>query len=222
VPLLRYFFSDETVETMENEVLIVLTPRVVRLPEITAANLRSLDVGTDTNVKLRLAMDRIRAEPPGQPPAGETKPTPPTAAPAPQGGMAIRFDPNLVNVPIGQTFVVNVVVENVKDLFSLPFLVQFDSKVIQIDDVRHGGFMSSDGQAVAIVQRIDPENGVAIISLTRPPGTSGTSGSGAVVTLVARSLSAGRTALRIPQVNARTATQQPILLSTGECIVVVQ
>ena len=55
IPFLRYFFSEQTTETLENEVLIVLTPRIVRLPEITVANLRSVDVGTDTNVKLRAA-----------------------------------------------------------------------------------------------------------------------------------------------------------------------
>ena len=223
VPFLRYFFSDETTETLENEVLIVLTPRIVRVPEITAANLRSVDVGTDTNVKLRMAAAERAAPAAGvQPTVGEAKATPPTSGQAPTGAAMIRFDPNLVNVPAGQTFLVNVVVDNVKDLFSLPFLVQYDPKVIQIDEVRHGGFMSSDGQAVAIVQRVDQENGVAIISLIRPPGTSGTSGSGAVVALVARSLGKGQTTLRIPQVNARTAKQDAISLATGECVVVVQ
>ncbi len=223
VPFLRYFFSDETTETLENEVLIVLTPRIVRLPEITAANLRSLDVGTDTNVKLRMATAESRVPAaPAQPAAVEAKTAAPAAEQALAGAAMIRFDPNLVNVPAGQTFVVNVTVENVKDLFSLPFLVQYDPKVIQVDDVRHGGFMSKDGQAVAIVQRVDQENGVAIISLTRPPGAGGTSGSGAVVTLVARALSKGQTTLRIPQVNARTATQEAISLGTGECVVAVQ
>ncbi len=223
IPFLRYFFSDQTTETLENEVLIVLTPRIVRLPEITVANLRSVDVGTDTNVKLRSALAESKAPAaPARPTTIEAKPAPLPGTQTPAGAATIRFDPNLVNVPASQTFVVNVTVENVRDLFALPFLVQYDPKVIQIDDVRHGGFMSKDGQAVAIVQRVDQENGVAIISLTRPPGTGGTSGSGAVVALVARAVNKGQTTLRIPQVNARTATQEAISLATGECVVVVQ
>jgi general secretion pathway protein D len=53
IPFLRYFFSSESKETIENEVLISLTPRIIRLPTITAMNLRALAVGTDENVTLR-------------------------------------------------------------------------------------------------------------------------------------------------------------------------
>ena len=41
IPFLRYFFSSESRDEVESEVLIVLTPRIVRLPEIRAENLRS-------------------------------------------------------------------------------------------------------------------------------------------------------------------------------------
>src|SRR5207245_9030525 len=34
IPLLRYLFSEETVERQENEVLIILIPRLVRLPPV--------------------------------------------------------------------------------------------------------------------------------------------------------------------------------------------
>ena len=35
IPFLRYFFSDDKIDHQENEVLIVLTPRIVRIPEWT-------------------------------------------------------------------------------------------------------------------------------------------------------------------------------------------
>jgi len=35
LPLLRYFFSTEHAERAEQEVLVMLTPRVVRLPDVT-------------------------------------------------------------------------------------------------------------------------------------------------------------------------------------------
>src|SRR3990170_1457120 len=52
IPFLRHLFSTERKQELENEVLIVLIPRILRLPEITAANLRPLSIGTDETVSL--------------------------------------------------------------------------------------------------------------------------------------------------------------------------
>ena len=52
LPFFRYFFSNDTVEHQDNEVLIVLIPHIVRLPTMTAENLRSIASGTDTNAEV--------------------------------------------------------------------------------------------------------------------------------------------------------------------------
>ena len=42
IPLIRYLFSDDKTDHQEDEVLIVLTPRIVRIPEWTKENLRTV------------------------------------------------------------------------------------------------------------------------------------------------------------------------------------
>jgi len=54
---------------------------------------------------------------------------------------------------------------------------------MQLANVSNGGFLSQDGQPVALVHRDDPTTGALQISATRPPGTAGVSGSGTVFTL---------------------------------------
>jgi len=63
---LRYLFSDEKTDHQENEVLIVLIPRFVRMPEWTKANLRPCI--RDPNQRAAEAESDIRA-PSAQPPA---------------------------------------------------------------------------------------------------------------------------------------------------------
>lgn len=46
IPLLRYLFSTERRERIETEVLVMLTPRVIRLPEVAVEVGRGLPVGT--------------------------------------------------------------------------------------------------------------------------------------------------------------------------------
>ncbi len=247
IPFLRYFFSTENVDEVESEVLIVLTPRIVRLPEIRAENLRSLSTGTETNVQVRREDAAITAPvAQGTPAAGAQ---PPAGTQAPQGELArrpevapkpgapaapelqpamegrptrLRFVPEQVSLNVGQTATVGIVVENADDLFSIPLLLQYDPKVISVEEVRHGGFLSGGTQEIAIVQRIDPERGQAIISATRQPNTAGVSGTGTLVGIVVKGLAPGNASLSIVQVNARNSQQKPIPMVSSEGAVRVQ
>src|SRR5467141_3985088 len=84
LPLLRYLFSHDKTDHQEDEVLIVLTPRIVRIPEWTKANLRTMYSGTETTVQVKRESE-TRA--PAQPPAsnqnmGAGTPAPGSTTPA--------------------------------------------------------------------------------------------------------------------------------------------
>jgi general secretion pathway protein D len=227
LPFFRYFFSGENVDKQENEILIVLTPRIVRLPELTAANLQSLSAGTETNIQ-------VRKEESVAPPQSAPAATAPGAAPAPQAPAAqpppaatgpaskLRFEPQSVTIHPGETTSIALMIDDAKDLYSIPMLLGFNPAVIMVEDVKHGGFLSGGTQEVALVQRIDKDRGQAIISAARPPGAQGINGSGAIVIVVVRGVAAGASPLSILQVNARDSQQKPIPLVSGEAAIRVQ
>jgi len=226
IPFLRYFFSGDTIEHQENEILIVLIPHIVRIPTMTAENLRSIASGTDTNAEVHLE-NEVMAPPvpkaqtiplPPQPPAAAA---PPAQAAAPQNP-SLRFDPGTAALQPGETTTIGVVVQNVQDLYSIPMLLQFNPAVISVEDVRQGGFLSGGTQDIAIVERVDKERGQAIISATRMPNTPGVSGSGTLVGIVVRGVAAGNSQLSIVQVNAKDSQQRPIQMVTSEAAIRVQ
>src|SRR5882724_10825661 len=239
IPFLRYLFSDEKTDHQENEVLIVLIPRIVRMPEWTKANLRSMYSGSETNVQVKRESD-IRApsaQPPAPAPAQQSpvnqNPLPMTpdapGATTPASGAAaqtqsarIRFEPQSLTLKAGQTATIGVVVENVNDLFSIPLLLQYNPAVISVEEAQHGGFLSGGTQEIAIVQRVDKEHGQAIISATRRPNTPGVSGSGTLIGIVIKALAPGSSNLSIVQVNAKDSQQKPITLVTSEATLQVQ
>jgi general secretion pathway protein D len=53
IPILGRLFSANRTETRENEILIVLVPHIVRLPDIKLANLKSVASGTDQIFRIR-------------------------------------------------------------------------------------------------------------------------------------------------------------------------
>jgi general secretion pathway protein D len=235
IPFLRYFFTGENVENKEEEILIVLQPRIVRLPELTAENLRTLSTGTDTNIQVRREEESKAPVAAPRPTAPTTAPAVPAAAPtapapaAPAAAPAIadhpaklRFEPATVAVKVGETSTVSLVVEDAKDIYSLPVLIAFNPNVVMVEDVRQGGFLSGGSQPVALVQRVDKERGQAIISAARPPNTGGVSGTGTVLGIVVRGVAKGSSTLSIIQVSARDSQQKAIPMVSTEASIQVQ
>jgi general secretion pathway protein D len=231
VPILKHLFSDDNRSSDDDEILMILTPHIVRMPEWTKSNLKASYAGSETNVQTKRASE-MRA-PQQQPPAA-SKPTnvqvaaAETNAQAPlnsdQSGKAaqIRFEPRNLSLKTGQTMTVGVVVDNVSDLFSVPFLLQYNPAVISVEEVRHGGFLQAGEQEIAIVQKVDNEHGQAIISATRQPNTAGVNGTGTIMGIVIKGLAPGAGTLSIVQVSAKDSQQRPIRLVTNEATLQVE
>jgi len=227
LPLLRYLFSHNKTDHQEDEVLIVLTPRIVRIPEWTKANLRPLYSGSETNVQVKRESEiRAPVQPPATSPQAQTNQNTGAGVPTPAPGAAaaakIRFEPQSLSLKAGQTATIGVVVENVSDLFSIPLLLQYNPAVISVEEVQHGGFLSGGTQEIAIVQQVFKEKGQAIISATRRQNTPGVSGSGTLIGIVVKALAPGSSNLSIVQVNAKDSQQKLIPLITSEAALQVQ
>jgi general secretion pathway protein D len=237
IPIIRYLFSTDSVDHQEDEVLIVMTPHIVRLPDWTRENLRGIYSGSDQIIQVKRESEvrtpvQVPVKPAGQPPATVT-PTPGAAAPVvnpPQGQPGkLRFEPQAMTLKVGETRTIALVVDNVSDLFSIPMLLQYNPAVISIEDVQHavsegqhGGFLSGGTQEIAIVKSLDEQKGQAIISATRQPNTQGVSGSGTLLGIVIKGVAPGSSNLSIVQQNAKDSQQRPIPLLTGEVAVQVQ
>jgi general secretion pathway protein D len=246
VPGLKYLFSQDSKEVADDEVLIVLTPHILRFPSINAENLRRLAAGTDSNVRVfrQVSSDGQTGDAPSR--NSEANPgashstlasgTQPVEQPAqvaaansatPAANSAgaaaqIRFNPERVTLKSGDSGIVGVSIEGVIDLFSIPMLLKFDPAVIQILEVRDGGFLSGGTQAVAIVQRIDAQKGEVMISCTRGPHTPGVNGSGTILGLVVKAVGAGDARIHITEASPQDSQQRSIPITSGEAEIRVQ
>ncbi|MFZ0885828.1 MAG: cohesin domain-containing protein [Candidatus Acidiferrales bacterium] len=244
VPGLGYLFSDNNHQIAEDETLIVLTPHVLRLPSLTAENLQSIAAGTDSNVRVyrndATVESPATAQPTAQavaPPArpngaavapgvaptsmGQPQPQDATAAGQPGAAVQLHFEPSTTVLKPGDTTTLGLAISNVNDLFSIPLMIHYNPAVIQVEEVRNGGFLSGGTQEIAVVQRIDQQKGEVVVSATRQPNTPGVSGTGTVLGLVIRAVGPGVANLQILQANARNSQQQAIPIVSGEATIQV-
>jgi general secretion pathway protein D len=220
IPILRYLFGQTNTEHSESEIVFVLIPHIVRSAEISEMNQQALEVGTANAIELRRVSHTVPVpekpvatsaqSPAGQPLAASSTPAPSAAgqasvpAPgqavqpgAPPGSVSFSFDPPSTTQKTGAMFAVNVVVTGAQNAYSVPLQVGYDPKVLQVVNVSNGNFLSQDGQAVAVVHRNDDASGTLQITATRPPGASGVSGVGTVVTVTFMAKAAGQSVLVI-------------------------
>jgi general secretion pathway protein D len=238
IPLMKYLFADNKVDHAQSDILIVLIPRIVRLPDWSRGDLRPISSGVEQNITTRRQSDvrtpdvnKPAAAPAPQQPATQPPPAlplsgpanPAAAPPATAGtqGARLRFDPQALTLAPGQTATLGVAVDNVNDLYSIPMMLQYDPAVISIEDVQHGTFLSSGNQEIAIVQGGDKSKGQVMIAATRQPNTPGVSGSGTLLGVVIKAIGPGSTNLSIVQVNAKDSQQKPLALLTTEASVQV-
>ena len=230
IPFLRYFFSNQDNKIEDDEVLIAMTPHVVRMPNITADDMRTLAAGTDMNVRVfqkevdgpdaaaTAASAQNSAAPTGAP--GTATPTP--ASPAASGVASLQFQPASISLKPGDTMTVGLAIDNAHDLFSIPLLLKYDPAVIQIEDIRNGGFLSGGTQEIAVVHQEDQQQGQAVVSATRRPNTPGISGTGTLLGIVIKAIAPGTSQLQVVQVNARDSQQKPLPITSGTATIQVQ
>lgn len=231
IPIIKYLFSQVNTEHQEDEIVFVLIPHIVRELEPSRNN-ELLDVGTANAVQLRLANTKA-ATPAGAPPTSQilNAPAVPSAgaqpvlqnasAANPRGGTFL-FDPTILNQTKGSTFTVNVMVSGAQNVYSVPVQLSYDPNQLKVVNVSNGGFLSQDGQTVALAIRDDPATGTLQITASRPPGAGAVSGQGAVVTLTMMAKTPGQSALVITRGGARDPAMQPIPMNGAQAAVTIQ
>jgi general secretion pathway protein D len=209
-------------------------PHIIRATDVQEINQRPIDIGTATTIGLRHVASKTQAAPAGQSlpsitpaPGNQTVPGQPqtrtnTPGQSSTPAASFLFDPPTVQATKGNTFAVNLLISGAQNVYSVPVQLNYDPKILQLVNVSNGGFLSQDGQAVALVHREDEALGQSQITATRPPGAGGVSGQGAVVTMTFEAKATGQTPLTITRGGARDPGLQAITVNGAQAAVTVQ
>jgi general secretion pathway protein D len=236
IPILKYLFGQTTTDHSSDETVFAITPHVIRGTDVSEINQRAIDIGTANTIELR-HVSRPQAAgtaTPGQIPSQPTNPSiqpqpnqaaagqPPAPNSAANGTPSFLFDPPTIQAAKGNTFAVNLLISGAQNVHSVPVQLNYNPKMLQLVNVSNGGFLSQDGQAVALVHREDETIGQSQITATRPPGAGGVSGQGSVITLTFQAKADGQTPLTITRGGARDPGLQAITVNGAQAAVTVQ
>jgi general secretion pathway protein D len=145
------------------------------------------------------------------PPATAPATTPPGAVPPPPGNAArVVFLPPQAETSVQGNVVVTVLLQGGADVASAPLQIQFDPKMLRLNDVTRGDLLAGDGQQPQFTKSILNDAGTATVQLNRMPGTPGISGDGTLVVLSFTALNRGTSPVWISNLALRNSQGQPI------------
>jgi general secretion pathway protein D len=161
--------------------------------------------------------------PPGAPSAATLPATTAPATTAPAAGVAqIQFSPPTVQTGVGSPVSLSLAIEGGTDVSSAPMQISWDPKILKLNDVTRGDFLSNDGQQPIFTKNIMNDSGTATIQLGRQPGTPGVNGSGVLVNLNFQAVGKGTGLVFIPNLMVRNSQGQPVVSGSPRATVSVQ
>jgi general secretion pathway protein D len=158
----------------------------------------------------------VPTAPPSPPPAAAPAPGPPPGVPfnppapppaAAPGTASVAFRPAQVAAELSSTFSVAVTLQGGVDVTSAPMQIQFDPKVVRLNDVTAGDFLAQGGVQPVLAKNIENDSGTATIQLSREGGVSGT---GTLAILNFQAVARGGTIVAIPDLRVLNSQGQVV------------
>ncbi len=235
IPILKYLFSSRKTTKDESEIIIAITPHIVRLPELLAEDLEPIAILGNSPITPRLLKRNIpggmgenpsptekpetvqskSSLPASKGPDAEGKPIPSSereVSPAPAAPKLtfLKLVPSQNEVLRGNRIGLSAMVENAQNVFAASCSLSFDPKLLKLVDVQNGGFLSGDGKLLALAPRIENESGQAVISISRPPESAGINGNGVLLNLIFETVAPGVAQISFAQGTIRDAAQNAL------------
>ncbi len=236
LPIAGRLFSSQRDDRQRTEVVLAITPRLVRGARSALISQAEFWSGSETVLRSTpLTLAPAERSAPGSSASGAAiASTPPGVtgqadhslrpapgvqreAAAPVGPAAInrraptRIEASLqapASVKVGQTFDVALAIESDGGINSMPMQISFDSTKLQVIEVTEGEFFRQEGGQTTFSRQVIPESGRILISAQRNGGEP-ISGKGVIVVLRLRGVAAGAARLALASANAVAAGNTP-------------
>jgi general secretion pathway protein D len=212
LPLIGSLFSASQKTIEQTDVILTITPHIIRSLELTDEDAKPLWVDPDNLSGVTGATgvmpdvreaQRLAEEVPAVPEAADDN--------------AVYISPASFEAPRDREFRLNVELATEKEIGNMSLALSFDPQVLKLKDVLEGGGLRQLGDNVPFLKNIS--GGTCTIGFSSPPSSRGFKGRGVLAVLVFTSVNPGETSVAITTATAGNTMGQTVVLQTGEASV---
>jgi len=233
IPVLGEVFKTTTRDVVTTDVILTITPHIVRALELPPVDDQAFWSGTEEAYGLKQLFPDTGAGK-GISGAAPMRPTPappgaPSPAPSSPGSQVPRQPPLGVlsllpadrTASVGEEIRLDVLVTNIEDLAEGTLTISYDPKVLEFRQAFEGEFLKREGTA-SVTTAANPATGTVAVRLTRPEGSKGVTGTGVLATLAFVAKEPGASPVAIQTSQLLSAAKAPLSATGGQGNVRVQ
>jgi general secretion pathway protein D len=228
IPILGKLFSSSDDGTIKTDILMSITPNIVRNMELPDKDVQNFWSGTEEafdtkplfvttgkssrpsekpleKTAVLESMAKREAQP--VPGAGEAGRVPPVE----KGAAAVlEIRPGEAAIQVGQEARFEVAIGSVRDLYGAIVTIGYDPKVVEFKAASEGAFLKKDGQQTSFLFSNNIKAGTVDIYMTRIGDVGGMEGSGGLSTLVFQGKSGGPSEIAVRSVKLGNFNREQI------------
>jgi general secretion pathway protein D len=223
IPVLGGIFKSTTHDVVRTDVILTITPKIVRALEIPGMDDQAFWSGTEETYGVKQLFGEtglhaaISTAPPGPSPS-----LPESQAPRPPSLSAtLSFLPPDKNIVVGQETRLDILISNIDDLTEGTLTVSFDPKILEFRQALEGEFLKRGGSA-SVVAEVNPITGTVVLRLNRGEGAKGVSGAGVLATLSFVGKGPGQSPVAVQTARLLNAGKAALPSTGGQGVVRVQ
>ena len=215
LPLLGNLFSTKQKTIEQTDVILTITPHIIRSIEITEEDMKPLWIDPDNLSGVTGAGGVVTDVREDRGIADEAPAEPEDAA-----ANAVYLTPASFEAPRDREFRLNVELASEKEIGNLSLVLSFNPQVLKLKDVLEGGGLRQLGEKVPFLKSFD--GGTCTIGFSSPPSSRGLKGRAVIAVLVFTSVSPGEASVAFTSASAGNSMGQSVALETGESRVLIR
>lgn len=248
IPILGKLFSSNDDGTIKTDILMSITPNIVRPMELPDKDIQSFWSGTEEayDTKPLFVTSAKKSSRPSERPAAKEnvletlsrrgQPAAPAVpvpeapketvkAPAePDEGQAakIGLTPDVVTAEVGQDMRFDLLVTDVKDLYGTIVTLTYDPAVVDFKSAAEGQFLKQDGQQTSFLFSNNIKAGTVDLYITRIGDVGGISGGGSICSVAFQAKKAGKSPIAFKSRKLQNFNRETIQAAERGAVVTVQ
>jgi len=216
IPILGGLFSGTDNTIQQTDVILTITPRIIRTIPLTEEDMKPLWVGlegitsSERTVERTPEESRLRARAEEATEAGR------------RGQNQVMLSPPNFEARQNRDIRINTNLRIQEEVSNLSLNISFDPSVIRLKEIVRREFLNRLGEDVPFLENIDNSSGVCTIGFSSPDIGKGLRGTGTIAVLVFEPVSQGECIISVTQVSANNPSGESVDFTTRQSRVVVR
>ncbi len=223
IPILGGLFSSTQLNITQTDVILTITPFIIRTIPFGEEDLKPLWVGLKGVAPSTRTAEGLPEEELYERRARQKAEQESIARKREEAGQnRVFLRPNNAVVPQGRQLRMSLNISSQQEVANMSLNINFDAQILSLKDVIQGGIIRRLGENPPFLKNIDNSSGVCTIGFSSPEIGKGIRGSGSIATLVFEPKNRGEGTISVSGISANSPEGQTITFQGAQSRVVIR